>query len=492
MSRGGQGVSWRLFAATALLLLVATASTATAKTGPAAGAAGRGSPLLATVDVGLDAGQDLDVGTDVGTDVASVELALEAPRSWTYLADLARFSEDAKWRLEKGVQDLAGGCVGPSARLKTRVRGYKLFVGGNEAVKKSLIPHAARDCDPSRTAGPMRGVFLTTDPLGYVDGPNLYQFALNNPVNFSDPMGLEAGWIRQREQQWSDPNAGRKQEIRLRLGEIDREIGAARGRIARSEFDIAIRTFLLDVDPMYQRDALFALMQESGANVADSTRIVGKFLTPTGFAGDTPYELFHSYLGGQLSGKGQIFDISLEIMLTATGLADAGLGVGGLADDVINVSAHRLGNRVLGSLARNEAVRMASRFPTVASQNARLLDVTARAARITDRIIANRSTYWAQVYHNPGLRSLRFARAFNRRPHVARAIIRGNIMDDVAKQLAVNEDLPFLRYTPRGAYGPDFVNQFLNTAWDVTTHNSWPRHVSRYAAEPYQLLPLIY
>ena len=189
MSRGGQGVSWRLFAATALLLLVATASTATAKTGPAAGAAGRGSPLLATVDVGLDAGQDLDVGTDVGTDVASVELALEAPRSWTYLADLARFSEDAKWRLEKGVQDLAGGCVGPSARLKTRVRGYKLFVGGNEAVKKSLIPHAARDCDPSRTAGPMRGVFLTTDPLGYVDGPNLYQFALNNPVNYSDPMG---------------------------------------------------------------------------------------------------------------------------------------------------------------------------------------------------------------------------------------------------------------------------------------------------------------
>lgn len=47
----------------------------------------------------------------------------------------------------------------------------------------------------NRYLDPEMGRFLTTDPLGYVDGPNLYQFALNNPVNFSDPMGLES--IRQ-------------------------------------------------------------------------------------------------------------------------------------------------------------------------------------------------------------------------------------------------------------------------------------------------------
>ena len=174
------------YIAAALLLVVATTWPAAAKAGPAPDAAGSGSPLLAAVDVGVGAGQDLDVGADL----AGVELALEAPRSWTYLDDLARFAEDAKWRLEVDVQSLAGGCVGPSQRLKTRVRGYQLFRGGNEAVKESLIPYAARDFDPSRTAGPMRGVFITTDPLGYVDGPNLYQFAGNNPVNNSDPMGL--------------------------------------------------------------------------------------------------------------------------------------------------------------------------------------------------------------------------------------------------------------------------------------------------------------
>jgi RHS repeat-associated protein len=38
---------------------------------------------------------------------------------------------------------------------------------------------------------PETGRFITADPLGYVDGPNLYQYGLNNPVSFADPMGLE-------------------------------------------------------------------------------------------------------------------------------------------------------------------------------------------------------------------------------------------------------------------------------------------------------------
>ena len=42
----------------------------------------------------------------------------------------------------------------------------------------------------NRSYDPELGRFLTTDPMGYVDGPNLYQFALNSPVNYSDPLGL--------------------------------------------------------------------------------------------------------------------------------------------------------------------------------------------------------------------------------------------------------------------------------------------------------------
>jgi RHS repeat-associated protein len=34
------------------------------------------------------------------------------------------------------------------------------------------------------------GRFLTSDPMGYVDGPSMYAYGGNDPVNFSDPMGL--------------------------------------------------------------------------------------------------------------------------------------------------------------------------------------------------------------------------------------------------------------------------------------------------------------
>ncbi|NJL29486.1 MAG: RHS repeat-associated core domain-containing protein [Thermoanaerobaculia bacterium] len=47
----------------------------------------------------------------------------------------------------------------------------------------------------NRYYDPELGRFITPDPLGYVDGPNSYQFALNSPVDFADPMGLES--IRQ-------------------------------------------------------------------------------------------------------------------------------------------------------------------------------------------------------------------------------------------------------------------------------------------------------
>lgn len=41
----------------------------------------------------------------------------------------------------------------------------------------------------NRYYDPEMGRFVTTDPLGYADAPNLYQFALNDPINNSDPSG---------------------------------------------------------------------------------------------------------------------------------------------------------------------------------------------------------------------------------------------------------------------------------------------------------------
>ncbi|HEX6904369.1 MAG TPA: Ig-like domain-containing protein [Thermoanaerobaculia bacterium] len=42
----------------------------------------------------------------------------------------------------------------------------------------------------NRYYDPEMGRFISTDPLGYVDGPNTYGFAINDPVNGSDPLGL--------------------------------------------------------------------------------------------------------------------------------------------------------------------------------------------------------------------------------------------------------------------------------------------------------------
>ncbi|MCP4547096.1 MAG: hypothetical protein GY835_11575 [bacterium] len=44
----------------------------------------------------------------------------------------------------------------------------------------------------NRYFDPEMGRFITPDPLGYVDGPSMYQFSKYGPFTFSDPLGLRA------------------------------------------------------------------------------------------------------------------------------------------------------------------------------------------------------------------------------------------------------------------------------------------------------------
>jgi len=45
---------------------------------------------------------------------------------------------------------------------------------------------------PNRWYVPMQARWLTRDPLGMVDGPNLFAYVSDNPVNATDPMGASA------------------------------------------------------------------------------------------------------------------------------------------------------------------------------------------------------------------------------------------------------------------------------------------------------------
>jgi RHS repeat-associated protein len=67
-----------------------------------------------------------------------------------------------------------------------------------------LYYYKARMYDPDGVG------FVQTDPAGTVDSPNLYEYALDNPVNFTDPTGLDCTDLGPGE------NGGRKVECKHR------------------------------------------------------------------------------------------------------------------------------------------------------------------------------------------------------------------------------------------------------------------------------------
>ena len=100
----------------------------------------------------------------------------------------------------------------------------------------------------NRAYSPELGRFLQRDPAGYADGMNLYAYAGNNPLLFSDPYGLyrwSHGTLDNRVGDWIFKQYGQLREIERQRREYEEALRRAeeeRQRIAR-ENEYAARRF---------------------------------------------------------------------------------------------------------------------------------------------------------------------------------------------------------------------------------------------------------
>ena len=72
----------------------------------------------------------------------------------------------------------------PHAERSESAYGFDVLYAGYHYDRETGLYHVRR-----RMLHPTLGVWLTPDPQGYADGPNLYQYCGSSPVSAIDPMG---------------------------------------------------------------------------------------------------------------------------------------------------------------------------------------------------------------------------------------------------------------------------------------------------------------
>jgi RHS repeat-associated protein len=71
-------------------------------------------------------------------------------------------------------------------------------------------------CFGRRDYDPAIGRWMTPDPLGFEDGPNLYAYVCNHPLGYIDPWGLSGAGLHVRGERWETPRPGVSESSRSR------------------------------------------------------------------------------------------------------------------------------------------------------------------------------------------------------------------------------------------------------------------------------------
>jgi RHS repeat-associated protein len=88
--------------------------------------------------------------------------------------------------------DSAGGLIGIN-RYDEFGNPQSTNIGAFGYTGQTWLPSIKLWYYKARMYGPEPGRFWQTDPAGFVDGPNLHAYVLNDPVNLIDPTGL---WLQ--------------------------------------------------------------------------------------------------------------------------------------------------------------------------------------------------------------------------------------------------------------------------------------------------------